>query len=91
MCVFVNTPRPNAISVKPLKTHVAANIPRASLKPSRGKLRAGERPTGGRTWTCAKKTRDKNDNYSGRAINKTHLKKKKKKFLVFLCWYSPDG
>ncbi len=36
---FESTPRPNAISVNPLKTHVADNIPKETIKPSPGKLR----------------------------------------------------
>lgn len=36
--VCKSMPRPNAISVSPLKTHVAVNIPKETIKPSRGTL-----------------------------------------------------
>lgn len=43
LCVFKSTPQPNAISVNPLKTHDALNIPKETIKPSKGKLRPEKR------------------------------------------------
>lgn len=37
LCVFKRTPRPNAISVNPLKTHGTLNLPEETIKPSKGK------------------------------------------------------